>query len=310
MATIFDLGKLSVEIVTKDSDRRASSPPKSLLVVTPSEPGSYHVVLFIHGFFLHTLSYLQILRHIASHGFILVAPQFFTIFPSSPEEDIAAAAAVCDWLPEGLQSLLPEGVTADLDHLGLSGHSRGGHTAFALALGHAKTSLKFSALIGVDPVAGRGRSNQVSPEILTYVPSSFALDFPVLVIGTGLGSQRKSLLLPPCAPEGVNHDEFYRESRPTCYHLVAKDFGHLDMLDDGAAPLQKIACKCGDEGGKDAMRRTTAGVMTAFLKAYLRGEGADLDAVVRNPGLAPTTLDPVEYRLKSSALAGVIRSKL
>ncbi|KAG6483070.1 chlorophyllase-2-like [Zingiber officinale] len=309
MATVFNRGKFNVKTVTKDSDKKASSPPKSLLVVTPSEAGTYPIALFLHGFFLNVSSYLQILRHIASHGFILVAPQLFTILPSSPEEDIAAAAAVCDWLPEGLQSLLPEGVTADLAHLGLSGHSRGGHAAFALALGHAKTSLKFSALIGVDPVAGSGRSNQISPEILTYVPSSFGLDFPVLVIGTGLGRKKMNLLFPPCAPEGVNHDEFYRESRPTCYHLVAKDYGHLDMLDDGAAPVQKMACRCGDEGGRDAMRRTTAGVMTAFLKAFLQGEGADLDAVVRNPGLAPTTLDPVES-LRKPALAGVIRSKL
>lgn len=140
------------------------------------------------------------------------------------------------------------------------------------------------------------------------MPSSFALDFPVLVVGTGLGSQ-KNLLFPPCAPEGVNHEEFYLESRPTCYHLVAKDYGHLDMLDDGAEAVQKAVCKRGDKGGKDSMRRTTAGVMTAFLKAYLCGEGAELDAVVRNPGLAPTTLDPVESRRKP-ALVGLIRSKL
>ncbi|KAG6486986.1 chlorophyllase-1-like [Zingiber officinale] len=309
MATVFDLGKFSVKTVAKDSDRRASSPSRSLLVVTPCEAGTYPIALFLHGFLLNVSSYLQILRHIASHGFILVAPQLFTILPSSPEEDIAAAASVCDWLPEGLQSLLPEGVTADLARLGLSGHSRGGHAAFALALGHAKTSLKFSALIGVDPVAGSERWNQVSPEILTFVPSSFALDLPVLVIGTGLGSQRRNLLSPPCAPEGFNHHDFYRESRPTCYHLVAKDFGHLDMLDDGASPMQKMACRRGYEGGRDAMRRTTAGVMTAFLKAYLRGEGADLDAIVRNPGLAPTTLDPVESRRKP-VRAGIITSRL
>jgi chlorophyllase len=36
---------------------------------------------------------------------------------------------------------------------------------------------------------------------------------PVLVIGTGLGEEKRNALFPACAPSGVNHREFYRECR-------------------------------------------------------------------------------------------------
>jgi chlorophyllase len=81
--------------------------------------------------------------------------------------DIDAAAKVAEWLAEGLPSVLPKGIHADLSKVALAGHSRGGHTAFSLALGHAKTSLQFSALVGIDPVAGTGKSSQLPPAILT-----------------------------------------------------------------------------------------------------------------------------------------------
>lgn len=45
------------------------------------------------------------------------------------------------------------------------------------------------------------------------------------------------------------------------------------------------------------MRRTVAGIMVAFLKAVMGEEDGDLKAILTDPGLAPTTVDPVEYRL-------------
>jgi chlorophyllase len=83
-----------------------------------------------------------------------------SLIPGGDAEDIAAAAKIADWLPEGLPSVLPKGVEPELSKVALAGHSRGGHTAFSfpfsLALGHAKNNLSFSALIGLDPVAGTG----------------------------------------------------------------------------------------------------------------------------------------------------------
>ncbi|KAF0911527.1 hypothetical protein E2562_011157 [Oryza meyeriana var. granulata] len=299
-AAVFQAGKLAVEVIEVDH-REARRPPIPILVVSPKDAGTYPVAILLHGFFLRNSFYRGLLTHLASHGFVMVAPQFhINLISTSDTEDIAAAANVTDWLPGGLPSVLPTGVEPDLGKLALAGHSRGGHTAFSLALGHGTTTkLTFSALVGLDPVAGRGKSSRLPPKILTYEASSMDLGgMPVMVVGTGLGEEAKNLFCPPCAPKDVNHKEFYRECRPPCYYLVTKEYGHLDMLEDDAPAM--VTCLCKDGGGcKDKMRRTVAGIMVAFLRAALHGEDGDLMAIIKDDpaGLAPTTLDPAHCRL-------------
>ncbi|KAF3335675.1 chlorophyllase-1-like protein [Carex littledalei] len=292
--SLFEIGKLNVTLITKKAGNDALLPPKEVLIVSPTDAGIYPVLLFIHGFFLQNHYYTQLIRHISSHGFIVVAPQLFCLLPQSSTEDVTSAAAVSNWLPIGLQSLLPPDVKPDFEKLTLAGHSRGGHTAFSLALGHAKINLKFTALIGIDPVAGMSKSSQVEPKILTCKPESFNLDIPALVIGSGFGDE-KNCLAPACAPEGVNHTEFYFECPQPCYHFVVTKYGHLDMLDDHALNLvTKCLCKKGN--CRDIMRRCTAGITVAFLKAYLEKEAGYLKDILAKPELAPGKLDPVEFR--------------
>lgn len=52
-----------------------NSPPKQLFIVCPSEPGTYDVILFFPGTSLRNNSYSELFQHMASHGFIVVAPQ-------------------------------------------------------------------------------------------------------------------------------------------------------------------------------------------------------------------------------------------
>ena len=194
--------------------------------------------------------------------------------------------------------MLPEKVKPDLQKLALAGHSRGGKAAFALALRYAETSLKFSALVGLDPVGGKGKCCQTDPKILTFLPHSFNLTMPVCVIGTGLGGEQRNCITCPCAPDGVNHVEFYSESKPPCYHFVTSDYGHMDMLDDNPPGFRGVisgyTCKNGN-GPRDPMRKCVGGIFVAFLKAYLDGETADFKAIVNEPDLAPVKLDPVEF---------------
>ncbi|KAM3208490.1 hypothetical protein ACQJBY_063267 [Aegilops geniculata] len=302
--SVFEPGNHAVEVIEVDADDTAPAPPVPVLIVAPKVAGTYPVVMLLHGFLLRNHYYQHLLQHVASHGYITVAPQFSVsnslVPPLGDGEDITAAARVADWLPGGLPSVLPDGVEPELPRLALAGHSRGGHTAFALALGHGETHLtSFSALIGLDPVAGAGRPAQLLPEILTYEPSSFdtLTGTLVLVIGTGLGEEGKGALLPPCAPADVGHAEFYRECRPPCYHFVVRDYGHLDLLDDDALALVAgLVCESGD-GSRDAMRQCVAGVMVAFLNAALGAEDGVLHAILRDPAVAPAMLDPVEHRL-------------
>ncbi|WOL17286.1 chlorophyllase-1 [Canna indica] len=298
--SVFELGKLEVQtllIKLEPSKKDDPSPPRPLLVASPKDPGRYPVILLLHGFFLDNTDYRQILLHIASHGFILVAPELYdsklaVLWHAWSDEDIIRGAKVIDWLPTGLQPALPTGVEANLDRLAIAGHSRGGHSAFSLALGYGSPNLPFSALVGIDPVAG-SEWFQVPPRILAG-DSPFELGIPVLVIGTGLGHLKKNPCCLPCAPDGFNHEDFYNKcKRTTGYHVVVSEYGHMDILDDDA-PFTKCTCKNG-VNCRDIMRRTTADLVVAFAEAHLEGDGGDLKAILNDPKLAPTELYPVEY---------------
>lgn len=295
---VFEQGRLAVEEKEINVGHHAK-PPGRILIVAPKDAGTYPIALFLHGFWLDNYHYKHLLRHVASHGFIMVAPKIDQ-FNCTGQDDINAAAKVADWLPDGLPSVLPKGVKPELSKLAVAGHSRGGHTAFSLALGHAKTRLRFSALIGLDPVAGPGEDSHLMPTILINNPPYFDIAArPVLVIGTGLGEEKNMGVLPACAPKGVNHVQFYSKCRPPCYYFVTKDYGHVDMLDDDPLGLHNLVCKRGS-GSKDKMRRCVAGIMVAFLNAVLgekHDDDGDLEAILQDPAVAPVTLDPVEHHL-------------
>ncbi|CAA0813240.1 Chlorophyllase-1 [Striga hermonthica] len=245
---------------------------------------------------LANTNYTSLLQHIASHGYIVVAPKFYGLIWISIPEEVKRAAQVTDWLPTGLPSVLPEKVNADMEQLALSGHSRGGKTAFALALGKINRKLNtakpsFRALIGSSP------SSLPDPKILEFIPRIFDISVPISIIGTGYGNQSLGLF-PPGAPDGVNHSEFFNESKPPACYFLARDYGHCDMLNDRVdrtAAMIRSMLKSG-KGSKDLMRKSVGGIVVAFLKSYMGGGGGggeDLDAVVADPSIAPISLDPV-----------------
>ena len=53
----------------------AVPPPKPLLIARPSEAGEYPILVLLHGYLLYNSFYSQLIQHIASHGFIVIAPQ-------------------------------------------------------------------------------------------------------------------------------------------------------------------------------------------------------------------------------------------
>lgn len=216
-------------------------------------------------------------------------------------EEINATAAITNWLSNGgLQPLLPPNTHPNLTKLALAGHSRGGKTAFALALGktpYANTALKFSAIIGIDPVDGMDKGSQTPPPVLTYVPNSFDLNAAAMIIGSGYGELRRNPLFPPCAPKGVNHYDFFRECTPPVCYFVAKDFGHLDVLDDETGGIRGRAsyCLCKNGEKREPMRRFVGGIVVAFLNAYLKGCEGDLVVVRKGVDTLPVELDTVEF---------------
>lgn len=286
-----------------------SLPPKPLLVAAPHEAGEYPVLLFLHGYMVLNSFYSQLFRQVASHGFIVVGPQLYTISGPDTTEEINSAVAVMDWLACGLPSALPPGVRADLTKVSVSGHSRGGKVAFALALGYAKNKAKLAlplaALVAVDPVDGMGVGKQTPPPILMGRNGSLHVRAPAMVIGTGLGELPRGPLLPPCAPRGVSHQAFYDElgcAAAAC-HLVARDYGHTDMMDDDTPGARGLLTRtiCRSGGARAPMRRFVAGATVAFLNKWVRGDGAAMDAIRERPEQAPVALSVVDFQEEQGA---------
>lgn len=227
-----------------------------------------------------------------------------------------------EWLPTGIAAALEENDYDDVypdveNNLVVTGHSRGGKVAFALALGETdekirskkkaskkKTSpltprdplpQKFKAIIGIDPVGGTSPQNQVEPKILQYIPRCLNMSIPVAVVGAGLSNQSKVWGFPACAPNGVNHSEFFNESKPPVCYFLAREYGHFDMMNDNSfvSVMRTVMGVSGKEGTYDLMRSTTGGIVVAFLRAYLGDEDDDLEAIVDDPSIAPVLLDPV-----------------
>ncbi|KAL3812570.1 hypothetical protein ACJIZ3_013838 [Penstemon smallii] len=302
--SVFEIGKYLTKLIKvekKICDKNASDSPRALLISTPSEKGVFPVLLLLHGYLLYNTFYSQLIQHIASHGFIVVAPQLYSIAGPNATEEINITTEIVNWLPKGLSNLLPPDVQPNLSKLGLAGHSRGGKVAFALSLRKpSTTSLHISALIGIDPVDGMDKGKQTPPPVLTYIPNSFNLDnTAVLVIGSGLGEVQRNRFFPPCAPCGVNHEDFYKECCEPAYHFVAKDYGHLDMLDDDTKGIRGKAsyCLCKNGECREPMRRFVGGIVVAFLKAYLEGDERDLLSVRDGHEMVPVELQRVEFKV-------------
>lgn len=70
---VFECGKYQVQHLKIPKGQNGV--PKPLLVAVPNQKGKYPVLLLLHGFMMENVFYSQLLAHVASHGYIVVAPQ-------------------------------------------------------------------------------------------------------------------------------------------------------------------------------------------------------------------------------------------
>lgn len=242
--------------------------PVPFLAWVPEEPGRYAVVVMQHGFLVENALYGTVLEHVASHGFVVVAPQMYAadsnpLGKPSAFEEAAAAADWYGWLEEALFSVVDVDVATE--RLGLVGHSRGAKVIWAVLRDDPDIAL---AVAGVDPVDGQGGPLGGEDRVLD---SPVAYEGPTLILGTGRGPESGGAFAPACAPEGDNHVQFYAASASPAWHLIADDYGHNDMLDEGCGLICSL-CPGGEDPAQ--MQEWTAGLLTTFLRATLQGEDA------------------------------------
>ena len=264
-------------------------PPVSILLLMPVTTGeeSFPVLIFQHGFLMASSWYSDLLTLVASHGFVIVAPQMYDAGglpfgkPSTAEE-VELAQQLRQWVTDHLESQVTVGI--DLERVGYIGHSRGGKVAWSVI---KADSSRARAIAGIDPVDGTGGPLGGEARL---IEGAFPFSIPTLVIGTGLGpSTGSGLAMMPCAPEGDNHEQFYGAAQSPAYHATVTDHGHLDMLNDDTSGCGMSCSACVEGSSRATMRQTTAGLLVAFFEASLK-DRAEAYHVLRDGLGAPAAL--------------------
>jgi chlorophyllase len=280
----YNPGKLAVQVISLAANEHYSNPVQ-MDIYTPKESFRYPVIIFQHGFTGSIKGYETILNHLASHGFVVVAPQMYPVgegmggsYPT-PEEEAELGVEIISWVQENIKNIVP--VNADVTLLGLSGHSRGGQIAYRMAL---QVPEKVKALSGVDPVDALTMFGQT-----LAITGPLTFDIPTYILGTGLGP------VPPpdtqfdlsCAPADIGYQHFYDNSPSPSWLAVATEQGHADMIDeDDLCPSEPCTIFCPGGPDRDGMRSFTAGTLVAFFSGTLQKNHRAL-SVLTDPDDAP-----------------------
>jgi chlorophyllase len=270
----FAAGPLEVQQV--DLKEGEAGAPRALRIHAPIASGTYPVVQFQHGFLLDRRAYDEILSHLASHGFVVVAPQMYPAdgVPLGKEtafDEADDAVAVATWSLKSAAAVV--GSAADPRPIGLAGHSRGGKVAWTVATASTKTRgpLPLRALVGVDPVDGKGGPllSAQAEAVPSRPEESLASAPPSLLIGMELSGS--------CAPAGDNFRHFFDHTTAPTRLVEVLGHGHTDMLDADA----DTGGLCFEGPERAAVRTLTGGLLAAFFRLQLQDDPsvlAELDA--------------------------------
>eukprot|EP00241_Pyramimonas_parkeae_P012576 CAMPEP_0114251782 /NCGR_PEP_ID=MMETSP0058-20121206/15465_1 /TAXON_ID=36894 /ORGANISM="Pyramimonas parkeae, CCMP726" /LENGTH=269 /DNA_ID=CAMNT_0001365629 /DNA_START=60 /DNA_END=868 /DNA_ORIENTATION=- len=221
---------------------------------------------------LMATDYKDLLSHVASHGYIVMAPQIYNplaVVTTSVKTEQAKALATQVWVAQNISSCLPAGVSVDSSQgVFVAGHSRGGGVAYLTATERPHTAPAVAGYIGVDPVDTKlvpmfFLRKSALKNSAVRARNSAPPTWPSLVYGAGLGSQK-----PACAPEGSNHAEFYSESTAPSWHVVADAAGHMDLLDDQLGWISRTAMNVCKQSKlqRSQVRPWLGGLIVAFLQ--------------------------------------------
>lgn len=220
--------------------------------------GPYPVVIFGHGFQLTVSRYLSYGEHLASHGYVVVMPDFpagFTGFTHVEGADDMLGAL--DWALADATL----GPLCDDTKIGTTGHSLGGKLAFLTA----KRDARIGAAIGLDPVDTQpfGCNATNCPDVSSAMPN-----IPMAVLGEtldGTGSFGQA-----CAPTADNYVTFYDGAASPALEVTVLGADHMSFLDNEQNCTPCFACKDGTADSADVTALSRAYV-TAFFQRRLRG---------------------------------------
>lgn len=215
----------------------------NLAVWAPDSAGKYPVLLFNSGLggLIDANFYSQMMEHIASHGFIILAPYKWIGFPQS-EYQAQWMVEILQWAEENLHQKLSEnGFNSDLEidyeTMFLMGHSSGSHIGInfmKLGCHSIKGLVLISPVDGVDPFG-------FVDDFCITPGESLPFTVPTLLLTAGYdsvpGINIVGDIIPSCAPPDLSNMRFYEALQGPVWLNNATQFGHVDFMNPEVVPI-------------------------------------------------------------------------
>jgi hypothetical protein len=228
-------------------------------VWVPSTSGTHPVVSFSPGLEQPSAGYTPYATRLASWGFVVLMRDDPGILVSGDTVASDLSYTVGTWLPA--QSTMSGSALygkADLSHVGLAGHSRGGQTTLVAAeeglLG------KVEAWVGLDPV-NTAYSAGTAPA--ANLPS---IGIPTLYIGAGVATN--------CAPVGDDYQTLYAVSPSPSIAITVANAAHPQFEDLGDCSACVLVCSPAGTANSQTVLADAIRYLTAFFARELLGDSS------------------------------------
>jgi len=291
--SVFNFGPYMVNLIDVKSGADGAS--RDFRIYEPAgAEGNIPVIHFLHGFSYKIAYYDDFLTQLASHGFVVVSSQsnhgLVGIGGDTSIEEAAEVLTFINWLKQNIQAKVS--VTVDVEHFGVSGHSRGGKVTNRVLNSDPTIATSFFGVDPVDsapPVGGSSDPTSLSDPVQFTGESMF--------LGTELGPQKT--FGTSCAPTEDNSVHFYASYPSPSHHIIAAGVGHADMVDPADVKACGTYCSaCAgskDDGMKLMFISYTGGLMTAFFNATLKGQ-TQYEALLNDSSNHPFTTTVTEHK--------------
>jgi len=226
-------------------------------------PGGFPVIVFSSGWNQARSSYDGMAQQLAQHGYVVLLRHFpsfgfWDIGWDLFELHLEQVQLILDWCAD--QNADPQSVLwrmCDLERLGMTGHSMGGHVGIVRAMADPRVK----AVVCLD--------SQVERSTFDTVGDVSALHAPILHLGAGMGGTCTYFAF------SVEPAVFlYDYSNPPKEEVIITGADHLDFLDyrlDVPPELDETLCTEGT-ADNERVRELASRYMIAWFNYFIKGQ--------------------------------------
>lgn len=259
----------------------------------PKSGGRWPLLILNHAFNTDHRDYRTWADHLASHGFVVLAPTWDEgLLSSRNHAELAQDLVdVLDWLDTTGAGIAWLADHTDPSLIGVLGHSRGGKQAVHAAI----LDDRIDALFAFDPVDSAPPFGPASADAYPSVTPEMMAEFiiPSAILGAGLSSSAP-FIGPACAPEEENYQAYFDAIAVPKRGWVLPKAGHLDFSDPCADDPGLVTCQTCTIGDDPAEARRVAQVLAvSFFQVHLRGDERYADWLDNPSEFSVLQIDPL-----------------